>query len=161
MKMKFFSGDSDWKTHGGRWISPKLSNGEFDYWILLDFLNMRELTGEEGNTRYCLRVVAVAPSQVPADHLARAFQSIGHDEIPKDVTDEMKIDALMESGIYAPLKDFDGDNYKRLFRNAHKELPVIEGLFGFYMDKPKNRIGATGWDFIRGNVFPSNQKENA
>ncbi len=26
-------------------------------------------------------------------------------------------------------------------------------LFGFYMDQHQNRIGASGWDFVKGNIL--------
>jgi len=39
MRFKFLTGDVNWETYGGKWVSPKLNNGDFDYWLVLEFVN--------------------------------------------------------------------------------------------------------------------------
>lgn len=52
---------------------------------------------------------------------------------------------LFEYGRCAPLVEMDQDDPDFTAWLA-KELPLIENLFGFYMDKPVNRMGTTGWE---------------
>ena len=37
---------------------------------------------------------------------------------------------------------------------AKEQTQSIPMLFGFCMDRHQNMLGATGWDFIKGNCFP-------
>jgi len=149
IKFKFLTGGEDWPTYGGKFISPRQSNGEFDYYLVLDFVNMHEATGEEDQDKYYITVLAVAPGL----NEEVANQQLAEYGLPEDyvVTEEMKADALASYGIAAHLKVFSGNNYHKLLREAKKECQTIPLLFGFYMDRPENRLGATGWDFIAGN----------
>lgn len=45
-----------------------------------------------------------------------------------------------------------GNNKGELLKAARKELLGVDMLFGFYMDRPLNAIGSTGWDFIKGDI---------
>jgi len=42
MKFKFLTGDIDWITYGGKFVSERLDSGLFNYWLVLDFLNLEE-----------------------------------------------------------------------------------------------------------------------
>jgi hypothetical protein len=39
-------------------------------------------------------------------------------------------------------------------QQCRKEADILTGImFGFNMDSPKNGIGSTGWDLLRGDVM--------
>ena len=46
MRFSFLTGDMDFTTYGGKWISTRQSNGEFDYYFVIELLNWRETVGE-------------------------------------------------------------------------------------------------------------------
>jgi len=152
IRFKFLAGDVDWQTYGGQFISQKLNNGDFDYWLVLDFINMHEATGDEETDKYNITILAVSPelNVQKADHILMVDYNLP-DDLP--ITDKMRVEALAGHGIAAHLKGFSGNNYTKLMKEARREVQVIPFLFGFYMDRPENRIGSTGWDFIRGDVL--------
>ena len=148
IKFKFLSGDKIWQTYGGKWISQKCNNGEFNYWLVLELINMHEAIGDEGQTKYNISIHAVSPELID---IVKMNSLLADYNIPADkIDDELKVMALSNYGIAAYLWDTKGNNYKQLFKLAHKEAQLINGLFGFYMDKRENRIGQTGWDLIQG-----------
>jgi len=75
LKFKFLTGDMNWQEYGGQFVSKRLSNGEFDYWIVLDFVNMHEATGDEDMPKYHVSVLAVSPDEAGEDKLRHAMQS--------------------------------------------------------------------------------------
>lgn len=153
-KLKFLSGDVNYLSFGGKWISKKHNNGDFDYWYVIELTNMHEATGEEDQPRYNLSIAVVAPSEVPEEERISAHQSCGSseygglDEYPID----LQVEVLHSYGISACLWHKSGNNFKHLWKEAHNELSKMGMLFGFYMDKRVNRLGATGWDFIKGDT---------
>ncbi len=152
MRFQFLTGDVDWKSYGGKWISKKLNNGDFDYWLVLDFINMEEATGETiPDGKYVVSIQAVSPQEAGDKNLKSAFECIG--VYPGEgATDLQKVLALAEYGVYAVLWSKSGNNYKKLLKEARYRALDIKTFFGFYMDKPENMIGNDGWDFIRGDI---------
>lgn len=150
MNFKFLSGDLDWKTNGGKFISKKLNNGDFDYWMVLTVDNMNEIDNNPPYT-YLVQLKAVSPSEAGEEELKSALECVGLED-RTDLTDLMKVEALTESGCSAPIWDDGGDNLKKLLKEAHKQASISETLFGFMMDKQVNRIGSNGWDFIKGDI---------
>lgn len=148
MKFKFLAGDVNWKQYGGKFISKRLNNGDFNYYLVMDVLNMHDATGDEDQPKYNVSIQAVSPESVNPDKL----QSILSDTGMRDLYDnpEFQAEVLSEYGIFALLWQKDGDNLNSLMWEARREADLIESLFGFYMDKPENRIGQNGWQLIRG-----------
>lgn len=142
--------------YGGKLVSKKLNNGDFDYWLVIDFVNMIEAVGEKDATeKYMVSLQAVSPQEAGKEHVKSAIESLGF--TPKTNLD--KVLALSEYGVYSILWSKSGNNYKQLLREAHKEAENSTILFGFYMDKQQNRIGNDGWDFIRGDIGFKKQED--
>ena len=122
--------------------------------------------------KYHISIDAVAPEAVGDKEIASACESMS---TTREDFDRIRFgnDAILfqsvllsEYGIKATLWQQQGNNQTVLLKAARKELAVIRTLFGFYMDKPQNRIGSTGWDFIKGDALAglhrhSNRPENA
>lgn len=151
MKFKFLTGDINWKTYGGKFISKKLNNGDFDYWLVLDVINWHDATGEEDAPKYNVSIQAVSPQQAGDESLQHAFSCCGIE--PEYQNDPfVQVEALSDYGVFAQLWNKSGDNIKALMQEARKESAMIESLFGLYMDAPENRAGSNGWDLIAGNL---------
>jgi hypothetical protein len=166
MKFKFLTGDINWQDYGGSFISKKLNNGEFDYWLVLQVTNWVDAVGEseakDVGAKYNVCLSAVSPQQAGDENLQRALGSYGMEgesereiEFRKDPI--MQVECLHSYGVSAPLWQADGNNLSKLMKEARRQADMSNMLFGFYMDGPKNRIGNTGWDFIKGDIgFKSN-----
>ena len=150
MKLRQVGGDVDWKDYSGLFVTKKLNNGEFDYWLFVEFINMEDATGDTSQGKYMVTIDAVAPGVVEREDIKEAFESLGFEKVPKD---KLKVAiALQQYGVKATLWSKMGNNAEKLMQEAREETDKISSLFGFYMDRRLNMIGNTGWDFIRGNI---------
>ena len=159
LQFRFLTGDINWLAYGGTWISKKLNNGEFDYYLAIRFTNWLEDTGETlpDGERYHVELLSVSPSEAGEESLARAFACCGMDGEDENSQRIRKmplaqVDALLSYGIYAHLKEFQGNNSRKLLRAARAEAQTANMLYGFYMDRIQNRIGDTGWEFQQGKL---------
>lgn len=73
---------------------------------------------------------------------------------------EVQAEILLDYGTAATLWQRQGNNMGKLLKAAKEELGVIWIMFGFYMDKPLNAIGSTGWDWIRGDILGGLKKRS-
>lgn len=151
MKLKFLTGDINWREYGAKWISPRQHNGDWPYWLVVEFINWKDTTGEKFNgNKYAVTISAISPEAAGIDNLHKATEYCGVDEIPED--DESKVLLLSDYGVQAQLGVLNGNNANDLMKQARKECEIITSVaFGFEMDKIKNDLGATGWDLIKGN----------
>ena len=151
-KFKFLTGDVNWQEYGGKFISKKLNNGEFDYYLIIEVINWNEHDRYPEYT-YNVSLSAVSPTE-RRESLKSAAESWGMTETEIEALgDEAIVDCLSSYGVKAQLWDDSGNNLKILMREAHRQAELSEMLFGFYMDRYQNRIGSTGWDFIKGDVL--------
>ena len=155
MNLKQVGGDINYKQYGGIFATKKLNNGDFDYWLFVELVNMEEATGDTENGTYMISIKAVSPSEPSEATKKSALFSIGLEEMNDKIStiepfNMAKI--LNEYGIGAVLFNDNGDNARELFKLVRKECEKITILFGFYMDRPLNMIGNSGWDFIKGEI---------
>lgn len=137
------------------WISPKQNNGEFDYWYIMrlmytDYWNS-EWAKEEG--KYHVELHVVSPGQAGEENIQGAMQSLCIKDRPKE--DEVLCEMLLEYGVSATIWQKTGNNVNSLLRECREVLKLQSVCFGFSMDRPLNRLGATGWDALAGNFFGS------
>lgn len=158
IKFKFLTGDINWQEYGGKFISKKLNNGDFDYWLILSVDNLHECMDENHPNKYLVSVNAIAPSELPEKEIESALQSMGQEDLsPAEFTKKYGMLGLLEaiSGYMGGAMIFydEGNNLRKLMKNAREqaeEMGVF--LFGFAMDRTMNRIGSTGWDILRGDI---------
>ena len=105
------------------------------------------------NGKYHIEICAVGPEWCSEETLGRAAECCGMsmEEFGK-VSEEWRCLTLIEYGTRAPLWQEQGNNLRKLLKAAREELARIQMLFGFYMDRPVNAIGDTGWDWIAGDI---------
>lgn len=149
LHFRFLTGDVNYTTYGGSWVSRQFHNGDFAYRLVIQLINMHEATGDENQPQYHVGVYAVSPEAAGQDNVDRAF-----DGLPEEFRDKelFQVEALHSYGIQATLWRASGDNWDKLMRAARRQCLFINSFFGFYMDVPENRIGNTGWDFIAGDI---------
>jgi hypothetical protein len=138
------------------WISPSIDHGDFPFRFILK-LEYLEEPGEEivrDLGKYLVNVCAVSVLAA-AKEIPSCCRSMGmSEEEYKNLPDEAQHEMLSEYGVRSILWEKTGNNQSSLLREARKELQQADFLFGFYMDRQQNTIGATGWDTIKGNLWP-------
>jgi hypothetical protein len=154
MRFRFLVGDMNWETYGGSFVSRRLNNGEFDCWLVLEVIPSEE----DASPRYQVSLNVVAPSQCPLAEQQAALRSWGMADEDLEVFfrrfgDLGWVEILHSYGVRAQLWAQSGNNLRQLLRTARQEADKVEMLFGFYMDRPQNALGANGWDLIQGNVW--------
>jgi len=157
MNFKFLTGDMNWQTYGGKFVSKKLNNGDFDYWLVMDVINWHEATGDESPEKYCVEVMAIAPSELPQEELDSAWESCGYGESLEDSIkkygDLFLVEMISSYMGGARIFSESGNNLKKLMKEAREQSDTMGNfLFGFAMDRYQNRIGSTGWDVLKGDI---------
>ena len=154
MRFKFLTGDVNWQRYGGKFISNKLNNGDWDYYLVLDIVNLEDCDfPDRDKDLYNVSIHAVSPQAAGKENLDKAFACCGFDDefLEKYESNELiQVEALATYGIFAQLWNRSGKNVNKLLTEARKEAKIAEMLFGFYMDRPQNGIGQSGWDCISG-----------
>ena len=159
MRFSFLTGDVNYTTYGGKWISTRQSNGEFDYYFVIELLNWRETVGEREAPPETYNVsLSVVSPQEAQDKIGAALDCCGITEAMlqsatgNGYRDSVLVEALYTYGVHTPVWSKDGNNWRALMREARQEARQCEFLFGFYLDRPVNRIGTTGWEALRGDL---------
>lgn len=143
---------------GKRLLSPDVVDSDHPVYLIVEV----EYTDEWGDDcPYAIhgQVVAVSPGFAKSHtELDSYLSTIGMDRAKFDELDiEAQADVLAETGCKATLFQTTGETDEdedKVIEACKAEITPINVMFGFYMDKPQNRIGATGWDWIKGSVYP-------
>lgn len=106
--------------------------------------------------KYHVELLAVSPVAAK-DVIPEALQSCGL--TGQDIPALGLYEVLVDYGTTAHLWQGAGNNLSKLMQACRKELRQTELLFGLAMDRQQNAIGATGWDWIAGSVFPHTETE--
>lgn len=147
---RFLTGDINFTTYGGSWVSRAFNNGEFDYYLVIELRNCREDSGKETGATYEVSLSVVSPDRA-GEHLAEAFESGG---LPEELRGNkyVEVEALYTYGISVRVWHGEGNNWRKLVTAAHRQALFVNSFLGFYLDEPVNRIGNTGWDFLAGDI---------
>jgi hypothetical protein len=148
------------KQMGENWyMSDKRNNGEFDYWVVMEVTDWFDAVGErEAPGRWLVELKVVSPSEAGEENLKRAYASCGMDGVDTS-NPEIQVELLKDYGVCAPIFSMTGNNLRKLMKEARQKARLSDMLFGFFMDVPVNLVGATGWDAVRGDLFPTERKE--
>lgn len=148
VKFKFLTGDVDCAaTYGGKWMSNPQSNGEFTYYFVVELINWVESVGERDapKEKYNLSLSVVSPEQAGEENMRKAYNDC---DMLID-TPEMQVEALHAYAGGVPIWNSNGNNWQKLMKQARKEALVASMLIGFYLDRPVNRMGETGWEALK------------
>jgi hypothetical protein len=159
VRFTFLTGDCNFVDYGGKWISNRQNNGEFDYYFVIELLNWRESVGEreakEIGSKYHISLSVVAPSQVSENNMQQAYNcsGIGADTLRNAETGgylaNVQAEALHGYSGGTQVYGANGNNWQSLMRLTKRESRQCASLLGFYLDRPVNRLGMTGWESIK------------
>lgn len=134
------------------WMSKVQNQGEFNFFYLFVLEYLDEIMGEEAPAKYNISIRVISPelNEEKCRNELKSVSGIDYDE----ASDESKVMALNNYGIFATVFSEAGNNKAKLVKQAVGELNTINFIkFGYAMDKAQNRIGSTGWDFVRGDIM--------
>ena len=129
VRFRFLTGDVDWLSYGGKWISNRQSNGKFDYYFVIELLNWEESVGERNAPaeRYNVALSVVSPQEAGEENLSAAYSSAGvTDEMLEHakrsgVLAEIQVEALHDYCGGVPVWNVNGNNARALLRQARHE----------------------------------------
>jgi hypothetical protein len=150
-RFTFLVGDYRWQEHGGTWISQKLNNGDWDYWLVMELWSWRQVVPvEDAPAKYHVSLAVVSPEAAGDEKTRKATEWLDVDWA--QITDAMKVEALYAEGIRGDIWDADGNNYRELMRECRREARMAQAVLGFYLDRRVNMIDNDGWDAVRGQI---------
>lgn len=127
---------------------PDSADHRFVVFVRLQYL---EAYGEDVASdlgHYALAVYVTCPERVDAETIKRAL-----DGYPDGVDRVWQAVALLDYGLAARLAAVCGNNLRTLETELRRAVAGWTAMFGFMMDRPQNAIGASGWDFLSGNIL--------
>jgi hypothetical protein len=150
LQLKKVSNDDDGISQS---ISKPLNNTEFDYYLILEIIDWKIYNDSQFAplNRYHYSISAVSFFALTQEKKKCIQEQLQDLQEYSDVTKAME---TYNYGMSACLWSGEGTK-KELHAESRKQLELIPSLFGFYMDKRQNGMGATGWDTIQGNLMPS------
>ena len=124
VRFHWLTGDIDFLTYGGKWISNRQSNGELDYYFVIEILNWKEAVGEREAPpeTYNVSLSVVSPQEAGQENCRKATDCCGIEEdmlawaIDHGQCEEILVEALHGYGLSVPVWSMDGNNHKA--RNA-------------------------------------------
>jgi hypothetical protein len=135
-------------------ISKEINHGDwpFRFIIKLEYTGYASKEWEKESGPYFVSILAVSPTAAGDKVCASVAETLSMttDEF-KALADVDKYMMVAEYGAAATLFQVAGHNMRKLLAQARKEMFAIDFMFGFYMDKVVNAVGATGWDWICGD----------
>lgn len=121
---------------------------DFLYWLVLQIMDMDQSSDPDPERpRFYSNVSVVAPSLIR--------DKMDHYRHPESgpFPDELLAEMAFEEGYRVPVWSAEGDNPLALMKQGVEQAPIIERMFGFFMDRPINRVGTTGWQLIKGQLY--------
>jgi len=145
---QFLTGDVKFTEYGGSWfrgIAP-------DVYHVIELGNWEDWIGQdaEGGPTYNVSLKEIDLSVIDP---SAAMASWG---MPPDSQWDKRaiVDACASYGNYAPLGDWNGNNYRQLLRTAKRESKRLERDARYREDRlmrPVNKIGSTALEFAQGD----------
>lgn len=149
--------DSD---RGIMWVSDPINYGDwpFCYVLRLQYTEDHDQEWAETNGRFHMEVHVASPVAAKKE-LVRIAENMGMTlKEFKEGPMESQCMELVNEGISACLYQCTGNNMRKTIRQAKSKVPEIDFMFGFWMDKPVNAIGDTGWDWVKGDIGAASRR---
>lgn len=116
-------------------------------------LESTEHWGDNPPYKYHIDILAVSPQWIGNKELASIADQYQMDlKTFKREPMAFQVQAALEYGTAATLWKEAGNNQRKLLKAAWEQIPLMQMLFGMYMDRAQNAVGDTGWDWIRGDL---------
>lgn len=139
-----------------KWISQALNKGDFDFAFVIALMPVRAHVGEreaaEIGAKFWVTLHVVSPDRYSEKEAA--LKSMSEDRKWAELSWTEKVLFIHEYAGGAQLLTDKGNNEAKLVKLARdKAVQSMAFTFGFDMDKAQNKIGSTGWDFVRGDIL--------
>ncbi len=118
--------------------------------------------------RYGASIVCVNPKMAGKKGVKAMLESMGLDEEwEEEVWEQLDLGAkavregkrngleqmLIEYGTCATYFETSGNSKSDVTRKVLQQLKAFTVVAGFYLDAPQNRIGSSGWEFMKGDIM--------
>jgi hypothetical protein len=107
-----------------------------DYWC-----------GRDADVRYWGEICIVNIGMAGKNAVLMLKEECGCPDMPSEAIAR----ELMNTGICATVVQVQGNSKIEVLQELNKQLTAVNTLGGFYLDRQMNAIGATGWDFMKGD----------
>jgi len=103
---------------------------------------------DEDNKYYTGLMVIKSPESLSKENLEKVAETSGIKP------EEVNYQDISMYGFQATVASKMGteEELQGMIKELSKEAVAIESLLGFFLDKPQNLIGNTGWDFLDGRI---------
>ena len=118
----------------------------FKYRYLITVFDMRDLDEDDKTINFSISILPEKESLCTQTR-EEFVMDAGVDFEDLDPTDLILSGASIRFALESLHCDDFEEHRDEIFDLAATIFPTMDRLFGFYMDKPVNRIGTTGWDF--------------
>ncbi len=162
MKFDFLSGDVDWCTYGGKWVSERLDSGLFNYWLVLDFLNLEEAGArdDDDDAMYHCAIEAVAPDLLGFDKIEELMYTMDLEWLEEWYYRQSEsnrmlllIDEASIHGYYGPCAFFEGNDWRNTIISARRRAAHVATYPWSYWNRQANMVGSTVYDFMSGDIM--------
>lgn len=149
-KFHFLTGDRDVRQCGGKWYR-QLDDTTYH---VIELINMWDATGEEDQSQYNVSLAEIDLMNYSEKSIKSAVDSCGYVDNDNPLNVLMVIEAIHSYGQYAPMGDWNGDNYKQLLKQAKNESHRLDDrdYHVAQMNRPVNRIGSTAFEYMQGDT---------
>jgi hypothetical protein len=142
---EFLIGDIDFMICGGKWVKSISDN----VYHVIELVNMHDATGDIDQDKY---YVGLQEIDLSIADLESSLECCGYsDDI--EITDLLLVESVSSYGQFAPMGDWNGNNYRKLLRQARDESNNISSdndYHSYMLDRPVNQLGSTACEFARG-----------
>ena len=143
---QFLTGDVNFADYSGKWYRQI---GDEVYHVI-ELVNMIDACGSDASYTYSVSLQEIDLSIVDID---AALSCCGW--ISDDCQDDtMIVDSVSCYGSYAPMGQYDGNNYRKLLADAKRESRLLTDDSAYHnaqLCRPVNRLGSTALEFSRGD----------
>lgn len=125
------------------------NNGEFSYKLFIEVVNCADFDNEVENSNESFLVslsVVKTKKHLSKKNLESIMQCCGI------TRKEVSTYDIATYGLQAGLTSFRTKDLKTSLNFLANISNVYTGMLGFFLDRPQNRIGNTGWDFLDGKI---------
>jgi len=130
--------------HENRWISQKLTEGEFNYYLVLEIISLKY------NPGYMVGLSIVSP-----DQLKKYNPDIVQKKWNKNIfSDEIKLaEALYFAGIHVIIISQYGLHRQKLLEMVQEKIPTAIESVNYYMNQIVDTVDITGWELLSGKTL--------
>lgn len=160
----------DYEDECGLWRHARPIDAEGPIWLYVQIMELPNDCREPFGHRWCASLVGVSPFFANNDSIISAFECCGDwleerwDDLDGKQREMAVCETLISAGVKMHIVDKTSSRAKGAYRGCAQEANIATMMWGFIADRQANRIGNSGWDFLKGTYGwgkPRERKPNA